>query len=421
MLQNTTRLATNSSVFQNQFFGRTFHPSTTGTPIGFCLRSKHFNFAGTRPVTATMASSSTTTTPVQKRGFKALVVSLEGEKPKLKAVHKISEYQSFDELPYQKTLQKFDGKLATVQVDYSTMNYKDGLVLQGKPGVAKSFPIVPSMDFVGSIVEDATGKYKSSEKVILTGNYMGQHLNGFYSQTAQVPTDWLLPMPDRISAIHAMQIGTAGFTAMQSIDTLEKIGNLKNKDDAEILVLGASGGVGSFAVSILNHLGYKNITASTGQVDEHREMLEKLGATKVIPRLEKPKPLDREEYDAVIDPVGGFVTANALPRVKYGGAVALSGVAAGPSMEGATVFPFILRGVNLLGIDSVQMPHSRRQEIWNRLSDDFPTKYFDVMPSQVIGLDGLYDASSKILKGDITGRIVVDVSKEGTTSTSSNL
>jgi acrylyl-CoA reductase (NADPH) len=347
----------------------------------------------------------------QHRGlFKALVVSLEGEKPNLQAIHKISEFASLEELPAQKkALQKWTGKLATVKIDYSTLNYKDGLVLQGKPGVAKSFPIVPGVDFAGQVVEDPTNTFQPGDSVILTGNYMGQHLNGAYSEQCLVPAEWMLPQPEGLSGLQAMQIGTAGFAAMQSIDTLESFGKLTK--DSQVLVMGASGGVGSTAVAILSHLGYKNITASTGRVEENRTMLEALGATTIIPRLEKSRAMDKEEYDAVIDPIGGSVTANVLPRVKYGGAVALSGVAAGPSLEGATVFPFILRGISLLGIDSVQMPHASRQRVWNRVATDFPMKYFDVMGSDVVGLEDLASLSKDILEGKVAGRVVVDVSK----------
>jgi acrylyl-CoA reductase (NADPH) len=352
----------------------------------------------------------------QQRGFKALVVSLDGEKPKFQAVHKISEFESFEELPAQtKSMQKWAGKLATVKVDYSTLNYKDGLVLQGKPGVAKSFPIVPGIDFAGQVIEDPTNIFQPGDNVILTGNYMGQHLNGAYSEQCLVPAEWMLKQPEGLSGLQAMQVGTAGFTAMQSIDTLESLGKLAK--DSQVLVMGASGGVGSTAVAILSHLGYTNITASTGRVEEHREMLEALGATNVIPRLEPARALDKEEYDAVIDPVGGTGTANVLPRVKYGGAVALSGVAAGPSLEGATVLPFILRGISLVGIDSVQMPQTSRQRVWNRVATDFPTKYFDVMGSEVVGLEDLEALSKDILKGKVAGRVVVDVSKSASTAT----
>jgi len=340
----------------------------------------------------------------QKRGFKALVVHKESKADPVR--HELVEDATVDSLP------AFDDKKyhglprASVKVCTSTVNYKDAMVCQGLPGVATKFPIVPGIDFAGEIEQDDSGRFQVGEKVVLTGHYAGQHMNGGYSEKAVVPAEWLVPLPKSFSTEQAMVIGTAGFTAMQSIMAIER--HMEVPKDAPFLVAGATGGVGSTAVAILGKLGYTNVIASTGHAAENEAWLKSLGAKEVISRLDPAKPLDKELFFAAIDCVGGSVTSAILPRIKYGGAVALSGVAAGPKVD-ATVFPFILRGVSLLGIDSVQLDMESRKKVWARLETDFPPHYFDKFETKT--LEDLPEISAAMLKGETFGRIVIDLTK----------
>ncbi|GBG25048.1 Quinone oxidoreductase [Hondaea fermentalgiana] len=338
------------------------------------------------------------------RGFRAVVACKDGKKDPARL--ELRSDASLDDLP-QVENKYGDMPKAIVKVAKSTINYKDAMVCQGLPGVATGFPIVPGIDFAGEVESDDSGSFNKGDQVVLTGHYAGQHMNGGYAEYAQVPSEWLVPLPKSFSPEQAMIIGTAGFTAMQSIIALERKGCLPSKD-VPILVAGATGGVGSTAVAILGKLGYTQVTASTGHAEENESWLKSLGAAEVIPRLEPAKPLDKELYAGAIDCVGGATTGAILPRMRYGGAVALSGVAAGPKFD-ATVFPFILRGISLLGIDSVQLDMENRKEVWARLETDFPPQYFDKF--QTISLEELGDISSAMLKGETIGRIVVDPSK----------
>lgn len=292
-----------------------------------------------------------------KRGFRSLVVSQGANKGEV--LHEIKNVTSLSELPYQTDRASW----AVVDVSWSTINYKDGMVLQGKPGVALKFPLVPGIDCAGT-VEEISGQdgFKSGDKVVLTGHYLGQHMDGAFSEKVKVPTEWLVKLPKALSEKESMIIGTAGFTAMQSVMALEEYGDL-NKD-SEILVTGSSGGVGSTAVAILGKLGYRNVTASTGRVEDNESWLKDLGASKVIGRLPEPKkPLNKEKWHGCVDTVGGDTLASAISEMKYGGTVTACGLAQSPGLKALTVFPFILRGVKLIGIDSVQLPMDERMKV----------------------------------------------------------
>eukprot|EP00510_Aplanochytrium_minuta_P007326 CAMPEP_0184030162 /NCGR_PEP_ID=MMETSP0955-20130417/1215_1 /TAXON_ID=627963 /ORGANISM="Aplanochytrium sp, Strain PBS07" /LENGTH=344 /DNA_ID=CAMNT_0026315449 /DNA_START=158 /DNA_END=1192 /DNA_ORIENTATION=+ len=335
------------------------------------------------------------------RSFRACVVS---QPSKGVSSHEIVEVTSAAELP-----QPLSGKddLSVVKVEWSTLNYKDGLVLEGQPGVAKKFPIVPGIDCSGAIETCTSGKFQEGDKVVLTGNYAGQHFDGCYSEKVVVPTSWLVKLPSGISTKESMIIGTAGFTAMQSIMSLERhLGPKLSKNDP-ILVTGATGGVGSTAVGILANLGYTNIVASTGKVETSKEWLISLGAKEVVGRIEPSKrPMSKEKYLGVIDSVGGGILSTCLSETKYGGCVTCCGLAASATIDDASVFPFILRGVSLIGIDSVQLPMDDRRKVWDRLQTDFPKSYFQLDP-EILRLEDLKLAGEKILKGEIKGRMLV--------------
>ena len=299
---------------------------------------------------------------MMKRGFRSLVVSQGSKKGEVS--HEVVHATSLSDLPFQPPPSL---PITVVNISWSTINYKDGLVLQGKPGVAKQFPLVPGIDCAGEVESCSSNRFSAGDKVVLTGNYLGQHMDGCYSEKVKVPTDWLVPLPPDLTEKQSMVIGTAGFTAMQSVMSLERFGNLSK--DAEILVTGSSGGVGSTAVSILGKLGYRKVTASTGRVEENEAWLKRLGAAQVVGRVEASgKALGREKWDACVDTVGGDTLATVLAETKYGGVVTCCGLAQSPSLKSLTVMPFILRGVKLIGIDSVQLPMQERQEvgwIWN--------------------------------------------------------
>ncbi|CAK9019829.1 Probable acrylyl-CoA reductase AcuI (Acryloyl-coenzyme A reductase AcuI) [Durusdinium trenchii] len=334
--------------------------------------------------------------------MKALVVHKDGKDAP--ARHELVKFDQLDQLPAAGREAKAASlPQSVVNVELSTLNYKDGLVAQGRPGVA-TFPIVPGIDFVGTIESCAGGSFQRGDWVVLTGHYAGQQVHGGYAEKCSIPTEWLIPLPKALSPKDAMIIGTAGFTAMQSVMALERAGCLRSKD-AKVLVSGASGGVGSTAIAILKQLGFSNIVASTGRVEENGDWLRSLGANEVIGRIENARPLAAESYDAGIDTVGGQVLAGMLSQIKYGGAVSACGVAGGPKVP-TTVFPFILRGVSLLGIDSVQLPMGERTEVWKRLETDFPRAYLEATTA-VKGLEDVQELSEKILDGKISGRVLI--------------
>ena len=293
-----------------------------------------------------------------KRGFRSLVVSQGSTKGEV--LHEVVHSNSLQDLPFQP--QTSSTPCTVVNISWSTINYKDGLVLQGKPGVAKQFPLVPGIDCAGVVESCSTSRFQPGEKVVLTGNYLGQHMDGCYSEKVNVPTDWLVPLPKDLTERQSMIIGTAGFTAMQSVMSLEAYGQLGK--NASILVTGSSGGVGSTAVSILGKLGFTNVTASTGRVEENEAWLKRLGAAQVMGRVEATgRALGKEKWDACVDTVGGDTLSTVLAETKYGGVVTCCGLAQSPSLKTLTVMPFILRGVKLIGIDSVQLPMKERQEV----------------------------------------------------------
>ena len=295
----------------------------------------------------------------------------------------------------------------TVAVDYSTLNYKDGMVLNGIGRLVRSYPHVPGVDFAGTVAESANPDFTAGDKVVLTGWRVGEVHWGGYAQKARVKGDWLVPLPDGLSTKRAMAIGTAGFTAMLAVMALEEHG--VTPESGAVLVTGAAGGVGSVAVAILAKLGYQ-VTASTGRAETH-DYLRSLGATSLIDRAElsEPagRPLDKERWAGCIDSVGGTTLAHLLTNIAHGGSVAAVGLAGGSKLE-TTVIPFLLRGVNLLGIDSVMCPKARRMAAWQRLTRDLPMAKLDAMITEAT-LGDLPGLAGDILKGQIKGRVVVDV------------
>ena len=295
----------------------------------------------------------------------------------------------------------------TVRVAYSTVNYKDGLILNGLGRLVRQYPHVPGIDVAGTVEASESPAFKVGDQVVCTGWRVGEVHWGGYAQRARLKSDWLVPLPDGLDLKRAMAIGTAGFTAMQSVIALEQHGLTPGA--GEVLVTGASGGVGSVAVAILGKLGH-NVVASTGKLDQ-TDYLRSLGATTVIDRKElsdAPKrPLASERWAGAIDSVGSSTLANALASMRYGCSVAACGLAGGNDLP-TTVVPFILRGVNLLGIESVMCPMPLRREIWRRLVQDLPRDKLDAA-TEVIPLAGVMEAGSRILKGGVRGRLVVDV------------
>ena len=297
----------------------------------------------------------------------------------------------------------------TVAVEYSTLNYKDGLVLTTGGGLVKTWPHVGGIDFAGTVERSDNPNFKPGDKVVLNGWRVGELHWGGYATKARVKGDWLVKLPAAISSKRAMAIGTAGYTSMLCVMALEKHG-LKPAA-GEILVTGAAGGVGSVAVAILGKLGYR-VVAATGRPQEG-DYLKSLGAAAIMDRKElteaPDRPLLSERFAGVVDTVSGAVFAKALAQVKYGGAAAVCGLAAGPAFPGS-ILPFILRGITVYGIDSVMLPKAPREEAWRRLGTDLPLDKLDSTVGEA-GLSDLMALSSKILKGEIRGRVVVDVNK----------
>ena len=294
----------------------------------------------------------------------------------------------------------------TIRVEWSTLNYKDGLAVTGKAPVVRRFPMIAGIDLAGTVEQSSHPQWKAGDKVICNGWGMGETHLGAYAEKARVKGDWLVRLPEGMSARDAMAIGTAGYTAMLSVLALEKHG--LTPKDGPIVVTGAAGGVGSVATAVLSKLGY-HVIASTGRVAE-ATYLKSLGAAEVIDRAElsgPAKPLAKERWAGGIDSVGSTTLANLLSMTKYRGAVAACGLAAGMDLP-SSVAPFILRGVCLLGIDSVMCPIELRKTAWSRLAGDLDrTKLAEI--THEIGLDGVIDASAKILAGQVRGRIVVKI------------
>ena len=327
--------------------------------------------------------------------FNALVVNKDEESGKTSAA---VEQISTDQLP--------EGNVV-VNVEYSTVNYKDGLCIGPGGGLVREYPHVPGIDFAGTIESSDDPRYKAGDSVVLTGWRVGEVHWGGYAQKARVNADWLVPLPSGLSSRQAMAVGTAGFTAMLAVMALEDHG-LK-PDQGPVLVTGAAGGVGSVATAILANLGYE-VAAVTGR-PETEEYLRALGATQIVPREEinetVKRPLERETWAGCVDAVGGDMLARVLGQMKYGGSVSAVGLAGGAGLP-ATVIPFLLRGVNLLGIDSVMQPYDNRLRAWERIAKDLPMDKLEAMihPATLGDLPAL---GKDILKGQVKGRVVVDV------------
>jgi acrylyl-CoA reductase (NADPH) len=294
----------------------------------------------------------------------------------------------------------------TVAVEWSTLNYKDGLAITGKAPVVRRFPMIPGIDFAGTVETSAHPEWKAGDKVILNGWGCGETHLGGYGAKARVNGNWLVPLPGAMTAREAMAIGTAGYTAMLAVMALERHG--LTPMSGPVAVTGAAGGVGSIAIAILSKRGFQ-VTASTGRAELTR-YLEELGATEIIDRRElagPAKPLAKERWAAAIDAVGSTTLANLISMTRYGGAVAACGLAGGMDLP-TSVAPFILRGVSLLGIDSVMRPMADRQLAWKRLESDLDRGQLAAMTAAV-GLDEVIAAAPDIVEGRVRGRIVVKI------------
>ncbi len=326
--------------------------------------------------------------------MRALVVEKNEEGKTSAGVQDISE----DQLP--------EGDV-TVAVEFSTVNYKDGLCIGPGGGLVRNYPHVPGIDFAGTVESSDDDRYSPGDKVVLTGWRVGEAHWGGYSEKARVKADWLVPLPEGLTTRQAMAVGTAGFTAMLAVDALERQGMTTGQ--GPVLVTGAAGGVGSVATAILAHLGYE-VAAVTGR-PETEDYLRGLGATQIVARDEinetVKRPLETETWAGCVDAVGGAMLARVLGQMKYGASVAAVGLAGGAGLP-ATVIPFLLRGVNLLGIDSVMKPYEARVAAWNRVATDLPMDKLEAM-IQPATLEDLPQLGSDILKGQVKGRVVVDV------------
>jgi acrylyl-CoA reductase (NADPH) len=294
----------------------------------------------------------------------------------------------------------------TVNVTHSTVNYKDGLALTAKAPIIRKFPLIPGIDFAGTVASSDNPDYKPGDAVILNGWGVGEGHSGGLAERARVKGDWLVKMPKGMDAAHAMAIGTAGYTSMLCVMALEDQGI--TPDSGEVLVTGAAGGVGSVAIAILSKLGY-SVTASTGRTEEE-EFLKGLGASSVINREEfntPPKPLAKSRWAACIDAVGSTTLANVLSQMNYGGVVAACGLAQGMDLP-TSVAPFILRGVKLIGVDSVMCPKPRREKAWARLASDLDMSKLDALTTH-IKLEDVIATGADIIAGKVRGRVVVDI------------
>lgn len=328
-------------------------------------------------------------------GFRALVVN----KAEDGAVHSGIETLDESRLPAEGNV--------TVRVEYSTVNYKDGLCLTGGGGLVRTYPHVPGVDFAGTVEASDDPRYKAGDRVVLTGWRVGEVWWGGYAEKARVKADWLVPLPAGLTTRQAMAVGTAGFTAMLAVMALEAHGLTPAK--GEVLVTGAAGGVGSVATALLAKLGYQ-VAGVTGR-PEQEAYLKDLGASRIIARAdlaEAPsRPLDKEIWAGAIDNVGGSMLARVLTQMKYNASVAAVGLAGGANLP-TTVIPFLLRGVNLLGIDSVMKPYADRLAAWQRLARDLPLDKLESMIEEAT-LDDLPRIGPAILAGQIRGRVVVKI------------
>ena len=300
-----------------------------------------------------------------------------------------------------------DGDVS-IDVEYSTLNYKDGLAITGKSPVVRKFPMVPGIDLAGVVTDSTHADWKKGDRVVLNGWGVGETHWGGLAQRARLNGDWLVPLPDNFTTRQAMAIGTAGYTASLSVDALVNHG--VSPDQGEVLVTGATGGVGSVAIALLAKAGF-TVAAATGK-DSEADYLKGLGATTVLDRAEfadAGKPMQKERWAGVIDSVGSHTLANACAQTRYGGTVAACGLAQGMDFP-ASVAPFILRGVSLLGIESVMAPKEPRLAAWARLSRDLDASALDAI-AQEIALGEAIDAAGRLMDGTVRGRIVVDVNR----------
>lgn len=292
-----------------------------------------------------------------------------------------------------------------IDVDYSSLNYKDGLAITGQLNIVRQFPMVPGIDLVGRVNTSSDSRYEPGQNVIMTGWGVGENHWGGMAQKARLDADWLVPLPQDLTPKKAMMIGTAGFTAMLCVQALQDAGITPDK--GEILVTGASGGVGSVSITLLAKLGYQ-VVALTGRAKENEQWLKSLGATRVIERGEfegASRPLEKQIWAGAVDTVGSKILAKVLAQMNYDGAVAACGLAGGFDLP-TTVMPFILRGVKLLGIDSVYTPFERRQNAWQRISKLLPEEYYN-NACREISLEEVPEAAQAIMQGQISGRVVI--------------
>ncbi|AJY75528.1 acryloyl-CoA reductase [Paenibacillus beijingensis] len=309
---------------------------------------------------------------------------------------------SFEQLPEGEVL---------IKVVYSSVNYKDGLASIPEGKIVRSYPFIPGIDLSGYVVSSTDPRFQVGQQVLVTGYEVGVSHYGGFSEYARIPADWVVPLPVGLTLREAMIYGTAGFTAALSIMRLEENGTMPEK--GKVLVTGATGGVGGAAVSMLNKKGY-HVVASTGKPDA-ADYLKSLGAREVISREDvvgsSSKPLDKQLWQAAIDPVGGIPLASILSKIMYGGSVAVSGLTGGTEVS-TTVLPFILRGVNLLGIDSVYCPAERRANLWKSMAQDLKPDQLETLVAREVSLQELQEALSDILKSNTHGRILVCMSQD---------
>jgi len=325
--------------------------------------------------------------------FRALVITRDDNRK----THANFQDLTIDDLPESEVL---------VKIQYSSLNYKDGLAFTGSLPVVRKFPMVAGIDFVGTVAASDSDEYAVGDNVILTGWGVGQTHWGGYAGYARVPADYLVALPEGLSPQNAMAVGTAGFTAMMAVMALEN--HEITPDSGAIVVTGASGGTGSMAVALLSQLGYR-VVASTGR-DTLSDYLMSLGAQEIIGRFDAPsRPMGKEKWAGAVDSVGGDTLAAVLTEIQYGGSVAAFGLAGGSDLN-TSVYPFILRGVNLLGIDSVMCPKPYRLNVWERVAQVMTDDLFAQI-AQIEPLSNIEKLAQDILAGDVRGRVVIDVAK----------
>ncbi|MBL4732185.1 MAG: oxidoreductase [Rhizobiaceae bacterium] len=326
-------------------------------------------------------------------GFKAILVSRDEDKKQSVDIVELNDND----------LMEGD---VTIQVDATTINYKDGLAITGKGPVVRHWPMVPGIDLVGTVIKSESDDFSEGDSVLLNGFGVGEAHWGAYAGHARLKSDWLIPLPKGITPLQAMGVGTAGYTAMLCVMALERYG--LTPDRGPIIVTGANGGVGTVAIAILSKLGFE-VIASTGRTEE-ADFLKSLGATEIIDRAELSeagRALGKERWAGGIDAVGSHTLANLIAQTKYGGAVAACGLAQGVDLP-TTVMPFILRGIGLLGVDSVMASKTIRQEAWGRIATDLDMSKLDALTT-TIGFDGIIQAANDIMDGKVRGRVVVDM------------